>query len=100
MSMQAKRKCLTISQKLNIIQELESDSPPSKRKLAREKNVSEGTIRKIWNNRDILIEKSSIQPNSYNSEKTRLAKPKYDEIENKLFEWINVSKTLLFITTE
>ena len=93
----AKRSFLTVSQKINIIRELESESPPSKRKLARDKSVSESVIRRVWQNRENIILKSSTQSDGYNRKKKRLSKPKFEEMENKLLQWITVSYILLLM---
>jgi hypothetical protein len=43
-----------------IISKLSKMNPPSKRALVREYDVSEGAIRKVWEKRDSIFERSAL----------------------------------------
>jgi hypothetical protein len=43
-----------------IISKLSKMNAPSKRALAREYNVSEGAIRKVWDNQEAILERSAL----------------------------------------
>ena len=53
--MSAAKKRLTELERLEIINQLERKNPPSKLYFGKSFNVSEGAIRKIWQNRDEII---------------------------------------------
>ena len=48
------KKQLSLKRKLEIIQELEKNNPPSKRSLGRKHEVTEAAIRYIWKNKDVI----------------------------------------------
>jgi DNA-binding transcriptional regulator YhcF (GntR family) len=50
------KKCLNEHQHCEIISKLSKTNAPSKRALAREYNVNEGTIRKAWDNHEAILE--------------------------------------------
>ena len=49
-------KRLNESQRCEIIAKLSRTSPPSKRAIAREYHVSDSSVRKIWVNRQAILE--------------------------------------------
>jgi hypothetical protein len=53
-------KCLNEHQRCEIILKLSKMNAPSKRALARKYNVSEGTIRKVWDNWEVILEQSAL----------------------------------------
>jgi hypothetical protein len=53
-------KRLNESQCCEIISKLSKTNPPSKCALAREYNVSEGAIRKVWEKQDSILEQSAL----------------------------------------
>ena len=64
-----KKKYLTIAQKLEIINELDKPTPPSKRSLGRRFNVQEGAIRYVWSNREEIKKRSSQLPEDFKNKK-------------------------------
>jgi hypothetical protein len=60
MSKKLTGKRLNESHRCEIISKLNKTNPPSKRALAREYNVSEDAIRKVWEKRDSILERSAL----------------------------------------
>jgi hypothetical protein len=54
------RKRLNEHQCNEIILKLSKTNALSKRALAREYNISEGAIRKVWDNREAILERSTL----------------------------------------
>ena len=88
--MSAAKKRLTELERLEIINQLERKNPPSKRYLGRSFNVSEGAIRKIWQNRDEIKRRSADMSEQRKSKKLRFSSAKYPELESQLYDWISV----------
>ena len=57
MSSKGVGKRLSESQQLDIIRKLQKKNAPSNQAIAQDYHVSEGAIRKIWNNRDHIKER-------------------------------------------
>jgi hypothetical protein len=53
-------KRLNESQRCEIIAKLSKTNVPSKRAIAREYDVSEGAIRKVWDKREQILERSAL----------------------------------------
>ncbi len=53
-------KRLNEHQHCEIISKLSKTNAPSKRALAREYNISEGTIRKVWDNHEVILERFAL----------------------------------------
>ena len=87
-------KSVSIQEKLEIIKELEKENAPSKRKLARDYNVDESSIRYIWKNKSDLKRKSLGLPESYKCKRSRLVALKFGDIEDKLDNWVKVMREL------
>jgi DNA-binding transcriptional regulator YhcF (GntR family) len=60
MSKKLTSKRLNESQRCEIISKLSKTKPPSKRALAREYDVNKGAIRKVWEKRDSILERSAL----------------------------------------
>ncbi|KAI6650796.1 hypothetical protein LOD99_7855 [Oopsacas minuta] len=60
MSGKGKGKRLNESQRSNVIAKFSEPTPPSKRSLAREYEVSKGAIRKVWKNREVIRKRSAL----------------------------------------
>jgi hypothetical protein len=56
MSKKPNRKRLNESQRCEIIAKLSKTNAPNKRVIAREYDVSEGAIRKMWDKREQILE--------------------------------------------
>jgi len=55
-----KAKPLNESQTLEVISKLSQTNPPSKRSIARQNEVSEVTIRKVWAKREVIHKRSDL----------------------------------------
>jgi hypothetical protein len=53
-------KRLNESQRCEIIAKLSKTDAPSKRAIAREYDVSEGAIRKVWDKREKILKRSAL----------------------------------------
>ncbi len=60
MSKKPNKKRLNESQQCEIIVKLSKTDAPSKRAIAREYDVSEGAIRKVWDKREQILERSAL----------------------------------------
>jgi hypothetical protein len=60
MSKKLTGKHLNESHRCEIISKLSKTNPPSNRTLAREYDVSEGAIRKVWEKRDSILERFAL----------------------------------------
>ena len=80
--MSAAKKRLTELERLEIINQLERKNPPSKRYLGRSFDVSEGAIRKIWQNRDEIKRRSAYMSEQRKIKKLRFSSAKYSELES------------------
>ena len=54
------KRYLTEQERLEIIRKLSRPNPPSKRSLAREYNINEKAVRKIWSKKDDIEQRSSL----------------------------------------
>ena len=87
--MSGKGKRLSESQRLEIIAKLSMPSAPSKRNIAREYDVSEGAIRKIMKNQEVIRKRSALMSEETRAKKFRASVGRFSEIEDKLFLWID-----------
>jgi hypothetical protein len=60
MSKKPNGKRLNEHQRCEIVSKLSKTNTPSKRALGQEYNVSEGSIRKVWDNREAFLERSAL----------------------------------------
>ena len=81
-------KQLTVADKLTVIANLESTTLTSKRSLARQFDVDEATIRRIWQSRDMIKQRSENLSEEAKAKRCRLLPPKFNELEDELFVWI------------
>jgi len=63
-------------------------NPPSKRTLAREYDVSEGTIRKVWEKRDSILERSTLLSEEVKQNTFRASVGQFTELEDMLYIWM------------
>jgi hypothetical protein len=91
MSSQAKPtgKRLNESQRLEIISKLRKNCPPSKRALAREYSISEAAIRKLWVNRESILERSALMSEEAKEKTFRASVGRFTELEDALYTWID-----------
>ena len=57
-------KRLNDSQRLEIISKLQRPNPPSKRAIAREYDIVESSVRKLWDQRESIIKRTQDIPES------------------------------------
>ena len=87
------KKQLTLKRKLEIIEDLSQDNPPSKRCVSRKYEVSDFTIRSIWKNKDTIKRQAALLTNDLQDTLSKLPQAKYSDLEEKLLEWIEVIRT-------
>jgi hypothetical protein len=81
-------KRLSEQQRLEIIVKLRKPNPPSKRSVAREYNVNEKAVRRIWDNRSDIEQRSSLMPSEKRATTFRASVGHFSEVEDKLYTWI------------
>jgi hypothetical protein len=82
-------KRLNESQRYEIISKLSKTNPPSKRALAREYDVSEGAIRKVWEKRDSILERFALLSEEAKQKTFRASVGRFIELEDMLYIWID-----------
>ncbi len=87
-----KKKNLTLKRKLQIIEDLEKSKPESKRSLGGKYEVTEAAIRYIWKNKDSIKSRASTLSQKMQGNLSNTHQAKYPELENKLFDWIDVCR--------
>lgn len=81
-------KRLSEQQRLEIISKLRKPNPPSKRSVAREYNVNEKAVRRIWDNRADIEQRSSLMSGEKRATTFRVSVGHFSEVEDKLYTWI------------
>ena len=89
MSKNPNGKRLNESERCEIIAKLSKTSAPSKRAIAREYDVSEGAIRKIWQNREAIQERSVLLNEEAKKQTYRASVGRFTELEDMLYVWID-----------
>jgi len=89
MSKKLTGKRLNESQHCEIISKLSKTNPPSKRALAREYDVNEGAIRKVWEKRDSILEQSALLFEEAKQKTFRASVGRFTELEDMLYIWID-----------
>ncbi len=92
MSKKLTGKRLNESQRCEIISKLSKTNPPSKRALAREYDVSEGAIRKVWEKRDSILERSALLFEKTKQKTFRASVGRFIELEDILYIWIDIMR--------
>ena len=87
--MSNKVKRLNESERLEIISLLRQPNPASKRSIARQYEVSEAAIRKVWLNREDICKRSALMSEEAKKKKFRASVGKYTELEDQLYLWID-----------
>jgi len=78
-------KRLNESQRCEIISKLSKTNPPSKRTLAREYDVSEGAIWKVWEKGDSILERSALLSEETKQKTFRALVGQFTKLENMLY---------------
>ena len=89
MSRKGQGKRLSESQRSDIIAKLSRSNPPSKRSVAREFDVTEGAIRKIWENREEIQNRCASMSEDFKAQTFRVCVGRFSELENLLYLWID-----------
>jgi hypothetical protein len=89
MSKKLTDKRLNESQCCEIISKLSKMNPPSKRALAREYDVSEGDIWKVWEKRDSILERFVLLFEETKQKTFRALVGRFTELEDMLYIWID-----------
>jgi len=89
MSKKLTDKRLNKSQRCEIISKLSKTNPPSKRALSREYDVSEGTIGKVWEKQDSILEQSTLLSEELKQKTFRASIGRFTELEDMLYIWID-----------
>jgi hypothetical protein len=89
MSKKPNGKRLNEHQRCKIISKLSKMNALSKRALAQEYNVSEGAIRKVWNNREAILKRSALLYEEAKERTFRASVGRFTELEDMLYIWID-----------
>jgi hypothetical protein len=82
-------KRLSEYQRCEIILKLSKTNAPSKRALAREYSVSEGAIRKVWDNQEAILERSALLSKEVKKRTFRAFVGRFTELEDMFYIWID-----------
>jgi hypothetical protein len=98
MSKKPNGKRLNEHQRCEIISKLSKTNAPSKRALAQEYSVSEGAIRKVWDNREAILERSALLYEEAKERTFRASVGRFTELEDMLYIWIDsMRRAKLFV---
>jgi hypothetical protein len=89
MSKKPNGKHLNEHQRYEIISKLSRTNAPTKRALAREYIVSEGAIRKVWGNREAILERSALLSEEAKERTFQASIGRFTELEDMLYIWID-----------
>ncbi|CAK9881163.1 unnamed protein product [Sphagnum jensenii] len=89
MSKKLTGKRLNESQRCKIISKLSKTNPPSKRTLAHEYDVIESAIRKVWEKRDSILERSALLSEKAKQKTFRASVGRFTELDDMLYIWID-----------
>jgi len=82
-------KRLNESQQCEIIVKLSKTNAPNKRAIAREYDVSERPIRKVWDKWEQILERSTLMSDEAKEKTFRSSVGRFTEFENMLSIWID-----------
>jgi hypothetical protein len=85
MSKKPNEKRLNEHQRCEIISKLSKPNALNKRALARKYNVSEGSIRKVWDNREAILERSALLSKEAKERTFQTFVGRFTELENMLY---------------
>jgi hypothetical protein len=89
MSKKPNGKHLNESQRCEIIARLSKTDAASKRAIAREYDVNEGAIRKVWDKRKQILERSALMSDEAKEKTFRSSIGRFTELEDMLYIWID-----------
>jgi hypothetical protein len=82
-------KCFNEHQRCKIISKLSKTNAQNKKALAREYSVNEGTILKVWDNREAILERSALLSEEAKERTFRASIGRFTELENIFYIWID-----------
>jgi len=85
MSKKSNGKRLNESQRCEIIAKLSKTNAASKRAIAREYDVSEGAIRKVWDKREQILERYALMSDEAKKKTFRSSIGRFTELEDMLY---------------
>ena len=85
-------KRLNEQERLEIIRKLSKPNAPSKCSVAREYNINEKAVRKIWSKKDEIEQRSSLMTAEARASTFRHSKGHFPQIEDQLFTWIDAMR--------
>jgi len=68
---------------------LSKTNPPNKRALAREYDVSEGAIQKVWEKQDSILKQSALHFEEAKQKTFRASIGRFIKLEDMLYIWID-----------
>jgi hypothetical protein len=89
MSKKPNGKRLNESQRCEIIAKLSKTDATSKRAIAREYDVSEGAIRKVWDKREQILERFALMSDEAKEKTFGSSVGRFTELEDMLYIWID-----------
>ena len=89
MSKKPNGKRLNESQRCEIIAKLSKTDAHSKRAIAREYDVSEGAIRKVWDKREQILERFALISYEAKEKTFRSSVGRFTKLEDMLYIWID-----------
>jgi hypothetical protein len=89
MSKKPNGKRLNESQQCKIMAKLSKIDAPSKRAIACEYDVNEGAIRKVWDKREQILERSALMSDEAKEKTFRSSVGRFTELEDMLYIWID-----------
>jgi hypothetical protein len=89
MSKKPNGKCLNESQRCEIVAKLSKTDAPNKRAITREYDVSEGAIRKVWDKREQILERSALMSDEAKEKTFQSSVGRFIELEDMLYIWID-----------
>ena len=87
--MSGKVKRLNESLRLEVISRLSKPNPPSKRSVARQYEVSEAAIRKVWSKCEVIRKRSALMSEEAKKKTFRAFVGRFTKLEDKLYLWID-----------
>ena len=87
--MSGKFKRLNQSQRLEGFSRLSKQNPSSKKSIARQYEVSEVAIRKVWSKREVIHKSSALMSEEVKKKTFRASISRFKELEDKLYLWID-----------
>ena len=89
MSKKPNGKRLNESQRCEIIEKLSKTDAHSKRVIAREYDVSEGAIKKVWDKWEQTLERSALMSDEAKEKIVQSSVGRFTELEDILYIWID-----------